>query len=192
MKNFFVLFVCITFSSSIFAQQHLTFKGVPIDGSLQQYTNAMINAGFHYEGSQDGVSILSGDFAGYKKCIIGVSTIRNYDIVSKISVIFPDKDTWSSVLNNYETLRRMLTEKYGTPYDVREKFTGYIGDYDNYLVMNALKEEKYEWYTTFSTYLGEIELSIISGLEYGTAAVRLTYIDKENSDKVHNAAMDDL
>lgn len=48
------------------------------------------------------------------------------------------------------------------------------------------------WYTTFTTELGDIELSIMSGTEHLTACVCLSYIDKANSEKVRSAAMDDL
>lgn len=191
-KHLTLLLACLMFAGTIFAQQHLSFKGVPINGTLKEYTDAMVKAGFHYEGTQDGVSILSGDFAGYKNCIVGVSTLKNCDVVSRIAVLFPNKDTWSSVLNDYETLKSMLTQKYGYPSDSKEEFTDYIGKYDNYFVMTAIKEDKYEWHTTFSTELGNIELSIIEGTKYHTAAVRLSYYDKANSEKVRNAAMDDL
>lgn len=193
MKKHLTLFLaCFIFAGNLFAQQHLSFKGVPINGTLKEYTDAMVKAGFHYEGTQDGISVLSGDFAGHKGCIIGVSTLKNCDVVSHIAVLFPNKETWSAVLNDYETLKSMLTQKYGYPSDSKEKFTGYTSDYDNYFVMNAIKEDKYEWYTTFSTELGDIKLSIIEGTEYHTAAVRLSYYDKANSDKVRQSAMDDL
>lgn len=113
-------------------------------------------------------------------------------MVSRIAVLFPNKDTWSAVLGDYEHLKAMLTEKYGTPSDSQEKFTGHIGDYDNYFVMRALKDGEYVWYTTFTTELGDIELAIMSGIEYNTAMIRLAYHDKANSEKVRNAAMDDL
>lgn len=193
MKRIFTLLTLIVMLYSTSAQdQHLSFKGVPINGTLKEYTDAMVKAGFHYEGTQDGVSVLSGDFAGHKGCIIGVSTLKNCDVVSHIAVIFPNKETWSAVLNDYETLKSMLTEKYGHPSDSKEKFTDYVGDYNNGLVMSALKNDKYEWYTTFSTELGNIELSIIEGTKFYTAAVRLSYYDKANSDKVRKSAMDDL
>lgn len=193
MKKHLSLFlICLLFAGTTFAQQHLSFKGVPINGTLKEYTDAMMKAGFHYEGTQDGISLLTGDFAGHKGCIIGVSTLKSCDVVSHIAVIFPNKDTWSAVLSDYETLKSMLTEKYGYPSDSKEKFTDYVGDYSNVLVMIALKEDKYEWYTTFSTELGDIELSIIKRTKYNTAAVRLSYYDKANSDKVRQSAMDDL
>lgn len=192
MKKIIILFACLIIAGTAFAQQHLSFKGVPINGTLQEYTNAMVKAGFHYEGTQDGISILTGDFAGYKNCVVGVSTLKNINVVSHIAVLFPDKDTWKSLQKDYEMLKSMLTEKYGIPSDSKEKFTGYIGDYDNGLVMIAIKNGKYEWYTIFSTELGDIELSIMEGTEYDTGKVRLSYYDKINSEKVRSSAMDDL
>ena len=191
-KHLTLLFAYILFAGATFAQQHLSFKGVPIDGTLKAYTDAMVKAGFRYEGTQDGVALLSGDFAGYKNCIVGVSTLKNCDVVNRIAVLFPDRDTWSSLLGDYEHLKEMLTEKYGTPSDSQEKFTGYVGDNHNGLIMHALKAGEYVWYTTFTTELGDIELTIMSGTEYDTGCVRLSYYDKANSDKVRKVAMDDL
>lgn len=191
-KHITLLLACLILAGNIFAQQHLSFKGVPINGTLKEYTDAMVKAGFHYELTQDGTALLTGDFAGYKDCTVGVSTLKNLDVVSHIAVLFPNKDTWSAVLGDYEHLKAMLTEKYGTPSYSQEKFTGYVGDYDNNLVMHALKDDEYVWYTIFTTELGDIELSIMAGTKYNTAMVRLSYYDKANSEKVRNAAMDDL
>lgn len=186
------LILCLLLANSICAQnQHLTFKGVPIDGTLKDYTEAMKKAGFKYEGSQDGVSILSGDFAGFKQCLIGVSTLSNCDVVSRIAVIFPSRNTWSSLVGDYEQLKAMLSKKYGNPEESSEKFTAYVGN-DNGLKMHALRDDECEWYTIYSTELGDIELSLVEGTSYLTGAVRLVYYDKINSDKVKNAAIDDL
>ena len=191
MKKHLVLFIaCLVFAGNLFAQQHLSFKGVPINGTLKEYTNAMVNAGFHYEETKDGVSILTGDFAGYKGCSIRVSTLKNCDVVSYITVTFSSSMVWSSVLNDYNTLKAMLTEKYGSPSDTKENLPAVENpDYDNHTVMRELREGKYAWYTSFSSDLGDIVLSIVD--DYGMA-VRLRYIDKANSEKVRNAAMDDL
>lgn len=172
--------------------QHLTFKGVPIDGTLKEYVEAMKKAEFVYkEKTSDGGAILTGDFAGYKNCRIKVSTLNNCDVVNKIFVQFSDKETWSSLISDYENLKTMLTKKYGKSKKCSEKFTSYVGD-SNGLKMHALRNGEYEWYTVFSTELGNVELSIVDGTQYQTGAVRLTYYDKTNSDKVLNSAMDDL
>ncbi len=196
MKNLLtpLFFACLLFAGSLFAQQHLAFKGVPIDGTLQAYTNAMVKAGFHYEGTQDGIAILSGDFAGYKNCLVGVSTLKNCDVVSHIAVLFPAKETWSSLRGDYENLKTMLTEKYGIPSESRERFTDkYINESSgNGLIMSALHNEQYEWYSSFTTELGMIELTIMPGNDYNEGMVRLSYYDKANSEKVRSSAIDDL
>lgn len=191
MKKHLALFIaCLVFAGNLFAQQHLSFKGVPINGTLQEYTNAMVKAGFHCEGTYDGVSVLSGDFAGYKGCSVRVSTLKNCDVVSFITVTFRSSMVWSSVLDDYNTLKAMLTEKYGKPSDTKENLPAVEdSDYDNHLVMRELREGKYSWYTTFSSELGDIVLSIVDN--YGMS-VRLSYYDKANSEKVRSAAMDDL
>ena len=90
-KHLTLFFVCLLFAGSTFAQQHLSFKSVPIDGTLKAYTEAMVKAGFHYEGTHDGISLFTGDFAGYKNCIVGVSTLKSCDVVNRIAVLFLDK-----------------------------------------------------------------------------------------------------
>lgn len=58
-KSHPLLLACLLFAGTVFAQQHLSFKDVPINGSLKEYTDAMIKAGFHYERTQDGVCLFS-------------------------------------------------------------------------------------------------------------------------------------
>ena len=97
------------------SSKHLSFKGVPIDGTLADYVLKMKKNGFTHKGTKDGIAILEGDFASYKNCIVGVSTLKQKDLVSKIAVMFPDRETWSSLSSNYFNLKDLLTEKYGKP-----------------------------------------------------------------------------
>lgn len=50
--------------------------------------------GFKNLGTENGTVMLNGEFAGYKDCIVGVSTLKQKDLVYKVAVIFPEKDTW--------------------------------------------------------------------------------------------------
>lgn len=193
MKKLLVTLVCLVMMGGLMAQEeHLSFKGVPINGTLKQYTAAMVKAGFKSEGTQDGLSLLSGDFAGFKGCIVGVSTLTNCDVVNRIVVLFPEKDTWSSLMGDYEHLKSLLTTKYGEPDVVQEYFTGYAGRTDSDAIkMSALHSEELEWYTIFKTELGNIELSVVSA-SYGKGMVRLGYYDKKNTETVTQSALDDL
>lgn len=80
MKNICFILISLCISLSSFAQtdaQHLKFKGVPIDGTLAAYVSKMKAAGFSDLGIKDGTAVLQGDFAGFKGCIIGVSTLND-------------------------------------------------------------------------------------------------------------------
>ena len=91
-----IIIVLTTMISFVQAQEtansseHLTFKGVPIDGTLNEYVSKLKRSGFTHIGIENGIAMLKGDFAAYKNCIIGVSTLKQKDLVSKIAVIFPE------------------------------------------------------------------------------------------------------
>ncbi len=172
------------------ASNHLVFKGVPIDGTLQEYIIKMEKNGFARIRTEDGVSLLKGDFASYKNCTVGVVTLKQKDLVSKITVMFPEQDTWSSLSSNYFSLKEMLTEKYGEPLDFVEKFDGLEPDDDNSRMHNV-KFDNCKYYTTYKTEKGTIQLSIDhDGVT--SCFVLLTYHDKINSSIIKKKAIDDL
>ena len=191
MKKALFTLVCLVIMGGVMAQEeHLSFKGVPINGTLKQYTAAMVKAGFKSEGTQDGLSLLSGDFAGFKGCIVGVSTVKNCDVVNRIAVLFPEKETWSALLGDYEHLKDLLTEKYGEPEQNVERFNDRM--YSDNSKIYAVNNGELEWYTIFSTELGDIELTLVGGTIGYKARVRLTYWDAKNSETVRQNALDDL
>ena len=83
---------------------HLKFKGVPIDGKLDEFKSRMKRKGFKHIGTQDNAEILQGDFADFKECMIYVSTLDNKDLVSKISVVFPEQKQWKYLCNSVHAL----------------------------------------------------------------------------------------
>lgn len=171
--------------------EHLSFKGVPIDGTLNEYVSKMKQNGFTHIQTEDGTAILNGDFAGYKDCTVGVATLKQKDLVYKIAVIFPDKDTWSRLSTNYFDLKEMLTEKYGKPSDVVEKFEGYSQPNDDHSKMNKVKFDNCKYYSIWETDKGEIQLSIDHN-SVTSCFIKLAYFDKINSAKIKAKAIDDL
>lgn len=176
-----------------FAQEakHLSFKGVPINGTLNEYVSKMEKSGFTLVGTEDGVAILEGEFAAFKGCTIAVVTLEQNDLVSKISVIFPEGNTWSSFSEDYYNLKELLTEKYGKPSEVVEKFDTYSEPKDDGSRKNQLLLDRCKYYSTFELANGSIQLSIEKG-DYSTGFVLLSYFDKVNSDIIRQKAMDDL
>lgn len=194
MKKYLLFFVFSVFALVSIAQTespHLTFKGVPIDGTLNAYVQKMKQKGFTYLGTENGVALLKGDFAAYKGCTIGVATLKQQDLVSRITVFFPDCKTWGTLSDNYYTLKEMLTEKYGEPAEVIEEFQGYSQPDDDNSKMHEVGMDRCKYVTVFGTPKGSIQLEI--GHNSFTARfVMLSYFDKLNGDSVRAKAMEDL
>jgi len=182
------LTVMLTFAQT---SEHLSFKGVPIDGTLNEYVSKMRNSGFTLIKIKDGVAKLKGDFAAYKGCIIGITTIKGKDLVSKITVIFPERDTWSSLSSNYYNLKELLTEKYGEPFEAVEKFNTYSEPNDDDSKMYEVKMNKCKYYTTYKMENGSIRLSIEID-RFLTSFIMLSYFDKINREIIRQKAIDDL
>lgn len=187
------LLILITVMS--FAQdqttEHLNFKGVPIDGTLIEYVAKMKQNGFNHIATKDGIAYLNGEFAGYKDCSVGVSTLKQKDLVHKIVVVFPDKETWSMLFGNYSNLKEMLTEKYSNPSEVIEEFDGYSQPNDDRSKMYAVGSDRCKYHSIWQTDKGNIQLSI-SHKGYSSSFVTLAYFDKNNSDVMRESAINDL
>lgn len=197
MRTFLTTLFCFVLTMTSIAQdntdtiEHMTFKGVPIDGTLNEYVSKMKQSGFILIGTEDGVAMLKGDFAAYKDCIIGVATLKGKDLVSKITVIFPNRETWTILESNYFNLKELLTEKYGEPSEVVEKFnTSYKPDDDN-SKMHEVGMNNCKYYTTFELENGSIQLSIGND-SFSSSFVMLSYYDKINCEKIRQKAIDDL
>lgn len=194
MKKIIITMILVLTAITTWAQnqmsEHLTFKGVPIDGKLDEYVLKMQKNGFTHVSTKDGLALLKGEFAAYKDCVIGVTTLNQKDLVSKISVVFPECKTWSSLSGNYFSLKEMLTEKYGKPSESIEKFQTYSEPEDDGSKMYEVKMERCKYYSIYYTDKGRIELSI-SGSING-CFVLLAYYDKINSDIIKAKALDDL
>lgn len=177
---------------------HLFFKGVPIDGSLEEYVARMKYVGFEYVGKQeDGTAILQGDFAGFKACLVGVAAIQPLDIVNKIIVLFPERDDWAFLEGDYNGLKALLTEKYGKPSECAEEFHGlYSGEFGSNTEgdkLMALSMDACTWRAVYRVPKGRIELSVENhGGVIGENRVVLRYYDKINSEAVKQQALDDL
>ena len=194
MKSILITYCCILLSTLSISQtsQHLSFKGVPIDGTLADYVSKMKQSGFTVLSAENETTLLIGDFAGYKDCYIGVSTLKQKDLVYKIGVIFPESETWSNLSGNYFDLKQMLTEKYGKPSETVEKFhNSYTQSDDDTSKMYEVGMDRCKYYSIWLTEKGEIQLSIEHDGSFNCFA-KLMYLDKINGDIIKAKAKGDL
>ncbi len=193
MKTKMLTFMLVIATLFMDAQssEHLTFKGIPIDGSLAGFVQKLQHDGFKTLGNADGVVFLEGEFAAYKGCVVGVQSLEQFDLVSSIWVRFPERDTWSSLSGDYIHLKGLLTEKYGTPAEEIEEFVEDIPLYGDLLMMHAVRMNSCECMTTYEVENGLIQLAIESDSDE-KCFVSLYYLDKKNSERVRQKALDDL
>ena len=194
MKVLLITLSAILISLNLNAQtadnQHLMFKGVPIDGTLSEYVEKMKLNGFVVAASEPGTSLLQGDFAGYKDCFVGVVTMKQKDLVSRIKVMFPEREDWSSLYGNYVNLKDMLTQKYGQPTEVVEVFPSNPTVTDESLKFIYVSSGKCNYTTVFETPNGKITL-YLDHIE-SDCYVALSYLDKINGNIIKAKAIDDL
>lgn len=194
MKRIFVYLIISIMAFTSFAQtesQHLTFKGVPIDGTLNEFVQKMEQKGFECVEIKNGKAELKGDCAGYKGCTVYVSTLNQNDLVSKISVRFPQCSSWEDIENNYNDLKTMLSKKYGKPNNIVEKFTISNEPKDDKERLIALATDECRYITSFKTIKGDIKLQM-DHIGPIRLFVVLTYTDKINSDILKAHAIEDL
>lgn len=189
MKHF-LLTLLLTFAVGIgYAQtEHMKFKGIPMEGTLQTFTTKLKTKGFTPIGIQDGVSMLTGEFAGYKNCTIGAVADKS-GMICKVSVIFPEMEKWGDLERCYLNYKSMLTEKYGDPKDCVERFQNSYANDDNSKKCE-LEVDRCKYYSIFSSDNGEIQLEITH--KRFTCYVMLSYFDNANQEKLRKQIMDDL
>ena len=88
------------------ASTPLTFKGIPITGTLSAFGAELVKAGFRNTGNGTYV----GDFAGYSGCKV---TPVGSNPVQEVRVDFPVISDWDALEKAYDNLQADLTRKYG-------------------------------------------------------------------------------
>ena len=193
MKNLLMTLALVLSTMRLVAQtadnQHLMFKGVPIDGTLSEYVEKMKLNGFTLLGSENNGALFNGEFANYQNCKIGIGTSNKKDLVSTVFVMFPEREEWNDLYGDYSRLKQLLSEKYGIPNESKEKWeNGYEPMLS--LRMSAVKRGECNFTTTFVTPNGKIQLRIER--DGYSCFVFLGYFDKINGEIMKAKAIDDL
>ncbi|HIU38438.1 MAG TPA: hypothetical protein IAD18_02085, partial [Candidatus Limisoma intestinavium] len=82
-------------------EQHLEFMGIPIDGTLNAFAQKLQAKGMKIIDRENGSILLSGNFAGYSGCTIGILSDTSGQTIWRAGVIFTDYDSWSLLSSCY-------------------------------------------------------------------------------------------
>lgn len=195
MKRIFIallfVFSCIGAMAQN-ANEHLKFMGIPINGTLESFTQKLVAKGLKREHAWEDDVLLKGTFAGKSGSGVCVMRIPSRNIVYKVVVCLPSKDTWEWLEDDYTEFKRMLTSKYGDPFKYSESFKEgtYVGS--DYLKISALKEGKCDYHSSWGLNEGFIILEIFNADGSPDCCVRLSYYDAINYKLAEDSKQNDL
>ena len=174
------------------ANEHLKFMGIPINGTLESFTQKLVAKKIKSIQAAEGVGLFNGAFAGKNDCNIFVATVPNRNIVSKVVVCLPSKDTWEWLENDYKQFKQMLTSKYGEPLQHSKTFKAGAFTSSDYLKISALKEGKCDYHSSWGLNEGFIILEIFNADGSPDCCVRLSYYDAINYKLAEDSKQNDL
>lgn len=185
-----LLLAALTLSATA-QTEHLKFKGIPMEGTVSSYADKLIQSGMTYVADYNNMYMLKGKFAMHDDCDIMIGPFDGSDNVTKIMVVYSKLNRWQPLIDDYSSLKTMLTNKYGEPVTQQESFQGYSEPQTDDMRMMALLNDRCNYLLEYSVPLGIIQLMIVH-FDAINGAVVINYIDNANLKQNIMDAYDDL
>ena len=169
---------------SLMAQEHLSFKGIPIEGSMTAFCQKLKAKGFTSIGSENNLTLFTGDFTG-RNATVGVTATDDGKDVFAVVVLFDPSGEWNALINTYDYYKDLYTRKYGKPSISKEKNPA-LSD-SNTALLAEVHQGTVVYGSAWEVTGGDIQLSIekSSGVYKGMVMIR--YRDSQNVEaKIQN------
>lgn len=192
MKKLIVSFTFVLIALTSYAQsssEHLTFKGIPIEGSMTEFCQKLKAKGFTSIGNENNLALFMGDFTG-RNATIGVTATDDGKSVFAVAVLFDPSGEWNTLVNTYSYYKDLYTRKYGKPTISKEKNPA-LSD-SNTALMAEVHQGTVVWGSAWEVTGGDIELSIekTSGVYEGLVVIR--YRDSQNVETKIQKDLEDI
>lgn len=184
MKKLIILSILLFSAVNIKAQEHLSFKGIPIEGSVTEFCQKLQDKGFSSIGQKDNVFMFVGDFTG-REATIAVTATDDGKNVFGILVGFNPSGEWNRLVNTYDYYKSLYTRKYGKP-SVSKENNPSLSD-SNTSLMAEVNQGTVVYTSVWNAKGGDIQLSIekTSGVYEGMVIIK--YRDSQNAEtKIQN------
>ena len=211
MKKTTLLLVFCLFIASLYAQNPALntpkFKGIEITGTVDQFGSKLSSQGFTFLGKESYGSAYIGRFAGKDDCILYLASVENSKDIASVNVVIGLRlsdffevysyETWEKILDDYNDLKGLLTEKYGQPTEQNTGFSKDASTYSSYAKLSSVKEGQCEYYAEWGDSDVDkmvVRLSIAGGKSMGLecAIITLQYKNVEKSKDSRKEIIDDL
>lgn len=170
------------------AQEHLSFKGIPITGSMTTFCQKLKAKGFVQVRNDESVHWFKGDFTG-RSATVGVVGADNGQEVYSIAVFFDESDSWNTLVNTYQHYKDLYMEKYGKPTLCVENNPSTQDS--NIYQMHELSQGRVTYCCIFEAPGGLIQISIEKGA-YNEGHVMIKYQDEQNALSKRQRDLDEI
>jgi hypothetical protein len=158
MKKLALLFAAMLMSTTFFAQDHFSFRGVSLDGNLEEFISLMAKEGFKVDKKTDNIATMTGEFTK-KNVTLQILSTPQTNTVWKVSVIFEEGVTWSSLKSSYLEYQELFSRKYGKPQSHVETFAEPFREGDGN-ELQALRNRKCNYSTIYELKTGTINIEL--------------------------------
>ncbi len=182
-----LILVLASLGSLIAQEQHMEFRGIPIDGNGDQFVAKLEKLGYTKKTTSGASYILNGQFAG-SACEVYVICTPVSKKVCKVVLYAPKIDNWYTLKDNYTKMKDQFTKKYGAPSVKYESFIKPYYEGDGYETQ-ALKKKKCLYVSLWEISTGSIaiELSEYCQLKYTYEdGQNIKLLTQENSNNIQN------
>lgn len=192
MKKLTALFAFMVIALTSYAQsnsEHLSFKGIPIEGSMSEFCQKLKAKGFTSIGSENNLALFMGDFTG-RNATIGVTATDDGKNVFAVAVLFDPSGEWNTLVNTYSYYKDLYTRKYDKPTISKEKNPAFLDS--NTALMAEVHQGRVVWASVWEVTGGDIKLSIekTSGIYEGMVVIR--YRDSQNVETKIQKDLEDI
>lgn len=211
MKNTIIAVLFCALTTIVLAQNPALkipkFKGMEITGTVDQFGSKLAGQGFTFLSKEDNTAIYQGRFAGQDDCLLYLYPVENSNDIASVFVVvgvnFSDfgtiysYETWEQLIKDYDFLKNLLTEKYGTPAEQNEGFLKGALTYTSYSKLEAVKEGQCDYYATWGDEDVDkmvVKLMIVGGSNMGErmAAIAIGYSNVDKTNAARREILDDL
>lgn len=189
MKHILITICIFIATITVNAQEHLSFKGIPIEGSISSFCQKLKAKGLVQVHSEDNMRLFVGDFTG-RDATIGVIADQTGENVFSVVVFFPESEEWNTLVSTYDYYKDLYTEKYGTPSFNKEYNPSRMND--NMSLMREVYQGTVVYGSVFNAPGGTIELSIAKADGIYSGQVVIRYQDSQNSEEKRKSDLDDI
>ena len=189
MKKIIFTFTLFLSAINLMAQEHLSFKGIPIEGSITEFCKKLEDKGFVSIGNENNILIYSGDFTGRESTVAVASTDDGENVFSVV-VFFDTSDEWNTLVNTYDYYKDLYTRKYGKP--AKSKENNPSRSDSNISLMSEVYQGTVVWRSSWKVIGGDIELSIEKSNGVYEGMVMIRYRDEQNIEAKIQKDLEDI